>query len=38
MALRKVDVIDSCPTTVSQLFGRYFLADTMKLSMNFLRF
>jgi hypothetical protein len=34
MAFFKVVVIDCCPTTVSKVTGLYFLADTMKLSMN----
>lgn len=32
MAFFKVVVIDCCPTTVSKVAGRYFLADTMKFS------
>jgi len=32
MAFCKVEVIDCCPTTVSNVAGLYFLADTMKLS------
>jgi len=33
MALRKVDVMADCPTTISKVAGRYFRAETIKLSM-----
>jgi len=32
IAFFKVEVIDCCPTTVSNVAGLYFLADTTKLS------
>ena len=35
MAFFKVDVMDSCPTTVSKVAGLYFLADTTKFSISF---
>jgi hypothetical protein len=34
MAFFKVVVICACPTTVSNVCGLYFLADTMNLSIN----
>ena len=32
IAFFKVEVIDFCPTTVSNVAGRYFLAETIKFS------
>jgi hypothetical protein len=36
IAAFRVLVIESCPTTISNVAGRYFLADTMKFSIRVL--